>query len=141
MTKDELLKQAELREQTAAAIRFVAEHGLEKCFVDYSIDGENWYHALTGDWLYVYRHYRATLKPQPKLVPWESIDDVPLTHVFRIKGSVALFYSIQVASGIWVKLDNCTVSHTELFHGWEHAELRDKYSEMVWLPCGKEVVE
>ena len=140
MTKDELLRQAELREQTAAAMRLVAEHGEEKCNVEFE-DARGQWHIVLGSVWCLNTNYRATLKPQPKLVPWESIDDVPLTHVFRTKGTVNLMYPIEAAGSSWLVIAEETEEYKSLFFAWEHAELRDKYSEMVWLPCGKEVIE
>lgn len=84
-----------------------------------------------------YRDYHnLALTAETKLVPWESIDEVPEGVYFRRIGfrtcAIVIGYTTVDNSvncgGDWITLQN-------LFHGCEYSHSRNG----PWLPCGKEV--
>ncbi len=142
MTRDDYIK---LHRQTVEAIDLVDKHGFENCVIETTdnIGGDYWARC---DWMphFDARFYRARLKPQPKLVPWSSLDEVPLTHWFRQKGTLRLLRveSIDsVSTAVPLRVGDRIVSLRDLHDEHEHAAPCDKHSNLIWLPCGKEVVE
>lgn len=137
MTRDDYIK---LHRQTYEAIELADNHGEDNCLIECSNDmfGEKWLAVRRPDWCE--RFYRARLKPQPKLVPWSSLDEVPLTHWFRMKGNEHR-YNITGDATNRVEINRCWIYFADLLSDYEHAAPCDKCSDLVWLPCGKEVVE
>lgn len=141
MTRDDYIR---LHKQTVEAIELVEKHGEANCFIECSNDmfGEKWLAVRRPDWCE--RYYRARLKPQPKLVPWSSLDEVPLRHWFRQIRCCRLFRIESIDANhdeFPLIIDDNLVSFSDLYEKLEHAAPCDKHSDLIWLPCGKEVVE
>lgn len=140
MTRDDYIK---LHRQTVEAIELVEKHGEENCIVEHSGNGDRWSETDNPVWSAYF--YRARLKPTKKLVPWSSLNEVPLTHWFRLKNSPYRLFrvaSIDVNNAeIPLMIGDDIVSMGRLCDLYKHAAPCDKHSDLIWLPCGNEVVE
>ena len=74
MTNDELLKRAAELETTAAAMRLVEEHGFDRCVVEMSAISGMWTVLKVEPFWDAQYNYRASLKPQPRYVPFSRDD-------------------------------------------------------------------
>lgn len=132
----------ELHRQTNRAIDLVYEHRFEKCIVECSKNGLDWWPVDATDFSSPF--YRARIKPTKKIVPWSSLDEVPLMHWFRFKGVDGLLRVEGVNpsnTALPIRIGKGILSFRELLDLYEHAIPCDKHSDLIWLPCGKEVVE
>lgn len=132
MTSDDLLKRAEAMEQTAAAMRLVAEHGMDNCVVecrDGECQSDEWRHISEPRWSFLVA-YRASLKPQPKYVPftrddWRQIIGRPIQIGFD-------YFTVLACQEHKVKFGEFWATYSEL-SGYTFADTN--------TPCGKLVEE
>ena len=128
MTNDELLKRAAELETTAAAMRLVAEHGLEKCKIEVLQMGDSWAEASVPLFSRL-DNYRASLKPQPKYEPFTR-DDWRQFVLRPVTNNDAVF----VVTGVTETY--VLMSGTVRIPGFEEF-LKDYTFADTGTPCGK----